>query len=70
MVEAKGDFHYPKMLRKAYLEKGGTPQLDKEYTVFGRVIEGLEVIDKIAQVQTDGRDRPEEDVKMKIEVIK
>ncbi len=70
MVEARGDFHYPKELREAYMEKGGTPQLDKEYTVFGRVIKGMEVIDKIAQVQTDGKDRPKEDVKMEIEVIK
>jgi peptidyl-prolyl cis-trans isomerase B (cyclophilin B) len=41
-----------------------------EYTVFGRVVEGLDVIDKLAAVRTDGRDRPEEDVKMQVEVIK
>ncbi len=70
MVEARGDFHYPSETRKSYLEVGGTPQLDKEYTVFGMVIKGIEVIDKITQVQTDNRDRPKEDVKMKIEVIK
>ena len=70
MVEARGDFHYPKEVREIYLEKGGTPQLDKEYTVFGIVVEGVEVIDKIAAVKTDNRDRPVEDVKMKIEVIK
>src|SRR5690606_33191665 len=70
MVEARGDFHYPKKLREEYLQHGGTPFLDKEYTVFGRVIEGIEVIDKIAAVKTAPGDRPVEDVKMKMEVIK
>jgi len=70
MMEARGDFHYPKKIREAYLEYGGTPQLDNEYTVFGIVIEGMEVIDKITEVNTDRNNRPEEDVKMTIEVIK
>ena len=70
MMEARGDFHYPKGIREAYLENGGTPQLDNEYTVFGMVIEGIEVIDKIAEVKTAPGDRPIEDVKMTIVVIK
>ncbi len=41
---------------------GGVPFLDKDYTVFGRVIKGLEIIDAIAQVATDGSDRPNADV--------
>ncbi len=49
-----------------YLSLGGTPMLDMEYTVFGEIISGMEVIDKIAAVQTDPSDRPLEDVKMKI----
>ena len=49
---------------------GGTPFLDQGYTVFGRVIDGLNVIDSIATVRTDSRDRPTEDVAMKIRVIK
>jgi len=53
-----------------YLELGGTPHLDSEYTVYGQVIEGLDVIDKIARVQTNRRDRPEEDVEMRVKVIK
>ena len=40
--------------------------LDADYTVFGEVIEGLDVIDKIANVETDPRDRPVKDVKMTI----
>lgn len=47
----------------------GTPFLDGGYTAFGQVFEGLEVIDVIAKVQTDARDKPLEDVKMmKIEI--
>lgn len=55
--------------RELYETVGGTPQLDGEYTVFGIVIKGLDVIDKIAAVATNNRDRPEEDVKMKMRVI-
>lgn len=70
MVEARGDFHYPKQIREEYTEIGGTPQLDTQYTVFGMVIEGVDIIDKIAAVKTGPGDRPEQDVKMEIEVIK
>ena len=55
--------------REAYLELGGTPFLDGEYTVFGQVVEGLEVIDSITAQETDPRDRPTRDIKMKIRVI-
>lgn len=70
MIEAKNDMTYTPAQRKAYLELGGTPHLDKGYTVFGMVIEGLDVIDKIAAVKTLPGDRPEVDVKMKIIAIK
>lgn len=53
---------------KAYSTIGGTPALDDEYTVFGEVIAGIEVIDNIAAVQTMPRDRPMEDVRMYISV--
>lgn len=56
--------------RKIYTTLGGTPHLDGNYTVFGEVIKGMEIIDKIAQVETDENNRPLEDVKMKIKVIK
>ena len=56
--------------RKIYTTIGGTPHLDYSYTVFGEVTEGLEVVDKIASVKTDSRDRPLEDVKLKISLIK
>ncbi len=52
--------------RKRYKEEGGTPQLDMDYTVFGQVVEGMDVIDKIAAVQTAPGDRPVQDVKMTV----
>ncbi len=55
---------------EAYSTVGGAPHLDGEYTVFGEVIEGLDVIDKIAAVPTQRGDRPTEDVKMTVTVIK
>lgn len=56
--------------KQLYVELGGTPQLDFDYTVFGEVVEGYEVIDAIAAVPTDANDRPVQDVKMKVSVIK
>ena len=47
-----------------YVSRGGTPHLDGQYTVFGEVIEGLEVVEKIQGVKTDKNDRPIEDVKV------
>ncbi|MCQ2295328.1 MAG: peptidylprolyl isomerase [Bacteroidales bacterium] len=55
---------------KCYTSIGGTPWLDGEYTVFGEVVEGLDVIDKIAAVTCDPMNRPIEDVKMKMSIIK
>ncbi len=53
---------------KAYTTNGGAPHLDGDYTVFGKIIKGLEVIDKIAAVQKDGGDRPVEDIRMFVTV--
>ena len=57
--------------REAYTTVGGTPHLDGEYTVFGEVVDGMEVVDKIQQVETGSADRPKTDVKiLKMKVVK
>jgi peptidyl-prolyl cis-trans isomerase B (cyclophilin B) len=68
MEDRKG-IKYSQEQRDAYLKLGGTPFLDMEYTVFGEVIEGLDVIDKIAAVRTERGDRPSENIKMKIRAL-
>ncbi|PJB14429.1 MAG: peptidylprolyl isomerase [Flavobacteriales bacterium CG_4_9_14_3_um_filter_32_8] len=55
---------------KIYETIGGTPHLDMDYTIFGEVLEGLEVIDKIAAAEKDRNDRPKEDIKMTIKIVK
>lgn len=55
---------------KTYETIGGAPHLDMDYTVFGEVIEGLDIVDKIASVKRDRKDRPLEDVKITIKIIK
>ena len=68
--EARHGIKYPDGIINKYKELGGVPFLDQDYTVFGQVIEGLEVIDKIAALSTDPQDRPHDNVTMKISVIK
>ncbi len=53
---------------KAYTTVGGAPHLDDQYTVFGKVIKGIEVIDKIAALERNRADRPKEDVRMFVTV--
>lgn len=68
MASSKG-IEYNQAQIDKYVDVGGTPALDNDYTVFGEVIEGIEVVDKIAAVQKDGSDRPISDVKMKIVLL-
>jgi len=63
-------FKYTPEQIQAYTTIGGTPHLDQNYTVFGEVVEGLNVIDSIATVETDKNDRPLKDVIIKIKVVK
>lgn len=53
-----------------YTEIGGTPMLDGDYTVFGEVVEGLDVVEKIQKAKTGEADRPIEDIRMKMRIIK
>jgi cyclophilin family peptidyl-prolyl cis-trans isomerase len=62
-------FYYTDAQRNVYKTIGGTPFLDQNYTVFGEVIKGLDVIDKIAAGQTDPNDRPLKNVRMKMRML-
>ena len=63
------EFRFTPEQVKAYTTVGGTPHLDGEYTVFGEVLEGLDIVDQIQQVKTDRSDRPEQDVVIKKVIV-
>ena len=62
--ETVGDQVIPENMKEDYINKGGAPHLDGAYTVFGEVVEGMEVVEKIQKVETDSHDRPKEDVRI------
>ena len=70
MYQQRMGMTFTKEQIEAYTTVGGTPHLDGEYTVFGEVVEGLEIIDKIAKVKTGYMDVPVEAVTMTIEILK
>lgn len=63
-ISSQEPFHYNNEQRLTYKTVGGTPHLDGQYTVFGEIIEGFDVLQKISDVKTNEADRPEEDVKI------
>lgn len=70
LYEKKLGVNFSPEQKQAYTTLGGTPHLDGSYTVFGQVVRGLDVISKIAQVKRDQKNRPLEDIIMKVKIIK
>ena len=60
----QGKVTLPDSIREVYRTIGGTPHLDGQYTVFGHVVEGLEIVDKIQRTATDSLDRPIKDARI------
>lgn len=69
-MSQRSGVQYTDEQKKIYAEIGGTPHLDQQYTIFGEVIEGLDVLDKIAAVETRQADMPVEDIIMTVSVEK
>ncbi|HLN20758.1 MAG TPA: peptidylprolyl isomerase [Bacteroidales bacterium] len=65
------DFKIQQDHRDVYMSEGGVPRLDGTYTVFGEVVEGMDVVDSIAAVETDESDKPVSDVKIiRMKIVK
>jgi len=64
-----GNYDYTPEQVQAYTSMGGAPHLDGEYTVFGEIIEGLDVVDAIAATPCDAMDRPMTDVRIWMRVL-
>lgn len=61
---------WPDEIAEAYVEMGGTPHLDQKHTVFGQVVEGMDIVDQMAVVEKDANDKPVEDITIdSIEII-
>ncbi len=70
-LETEKGFRFTPSQRKVYTTIGGAPYLDGDYTVFGEVVNGMDVVDRIAAVETYGQDRPVENIRIRnIEIIK
>lgn len=69
-IAQRNGMNYTTEQRADYMILGGTPHLDNGYTVFGEVIDNLNVIDEIAKQPKDSADRPKEDIKMDLKVKK
>lgn len=67
--EEQKHIKYNDAQRRTYMSQGGYPSLDQEYTVFGEVESGMEVVDKISQEPKDAHDRPLKNIRMKIKMI-
>lgn len=70
LEEKRLKFKIPEYQRQVYKTMGGAPHLDRNYTVYGEIVVGLDMVDKIAMLQTDKNNRPKRDVKMDISILK
>ena len=69
LLMKKGPVIFSPKQKTAYTSVGGAPHLDGEYTVFGEVVEGLDIVDKIQLVTTGKADRPKKDISMRMKII-
>jgi cyclophilin family peptidyl-prolyl cis-trans isomerase len=70
MMQQRNNIKYTPEQRAAYKTYGGTAFLDQNYTVFGMIVSGMEVVDKISSLPKNAMDRPNQDIRMKMEIIK
>ena len=70
LEEKRLKFKIPEYQRQVYKTLGGVPHLDRNYTVYGEIVLGLDMVDKIAVLPTDKNNRPKQDVKMDITILK
>ena len=68
IVKEQGPFGLSDIQKEAYKTIGGTPHLDGQYTVFGEVIEGLEIVEQIQNCETGAADRPKTDISMTVSI--
>jgi len=70
-MEKEGSYQMPDSRKNVYRTAGGAPFLDGAYTVFGEVLEGMDVVDAIAATQTDMTDKPVKDIRiLKVKILK
>ena len=68
-IERANGIKFTDEQKRTYMNQGGTPFLDGQYTVFGEITKGIEVAEKIANLPRDRYDRPLEDVRFTVEIV-
>jgi cyclophilin family peptidyl-prolyl cis-trans isomerase len=68
-IEKKNNVHFSEAQREVYRTQGGTPMLDQNYTVFGEIVKGMDLIDKITAVKVNKDGNPDKEVWMKITLL-